>query len=283
MSLKEVFTFRRVCASVIAVNGIYMYAQYRRLVLWRPEYKDAGRPEEKHRIAIFDNIAPTYDLTHNITHAKLGITAAKANMLERAKGHVLDVAAGTLENYRLYRGISSLTAVDKSVMMCLEMKRKIEAAKPDYPVTIVCADASNLPFNDESFNTVVTTHGLCSVENPEACLHEIARVMRPRARYFALERGRVYYSSLRRLLEWLKLYPNPAIPWKYGYFEDRDPLALLTGCSSLVVTDFAVFGYGMNYSIVARRAYSEKVSEFTNEPRLHIDAKIIYQYTPKND
>lgn len=46
-------------------------------------------------------------------------------MLKHAKGHVLEVAAGTLENHRLYGAISSLTAVDRSLAMCLEMQRKI--------------------------------------------------------------------------------------------------------------------------------------------------------------
>ncbi|GIX65064.1 methyltransferase, putative [Babesia caballi] len=212
---------------------------------------------------------------------KLGITAAQANMLKCAKGHVLDVAAGTLESYKLYGSISSLTAVDKSVVMCLEMKRKIEAAKPDFPVTIVCADACDLPFDNESFNTVVTSHALCSVEQPDSCLKEIARVMKPTARYFAIERGQVYYTYLRRALNWLKVYPNPAVPWKYGHFEDRDPLALVRSCTALALADFEVFGYGMNYSIVARRPHTDKVSELASDPTPRPGAKIIYQYTPE--
>ncbi|GFE55517.1 methyltransferase domain-containing protein [Babesia ovis] len=280
MAISEVFTFRRVCASFVAANGLFMYIQYRKLVLCRPEYRDDGPPAENHRIAIFDNIAPTYDLTYNGLHTKLGITAAKAKMLERAKGHVLDLAAGTLENHKLYKDIDSLTAVDRSIVMCLEMKRKIESAKPGYPVTVICGDASNLPFDDESFSTVVTTHGLCSVENPEKCLDEIARVMKQSGRYFALERGQVYYKPLRTLLHWLKLYPNPAMAWKYGYYENRDPLGLVQGCAGLELLDSAVFGYGMNYSIMARRKRAEKVSEFTNDPRIRRDAKVIYRYVP---
>ncbi|GBE59855.1 methyltransferase domain-containing protein [Babesia ovata] len=201
-------------------------------------------------------------------------------MLKCAKGHVLEVAAGTLESLKLYGGIESLTAVDKSVMMCFEMKRKVEDVKPDFPVTIICGDASDLPFENESFHTVVTSHALCSVEHPERSLDEIARVMKPSGRYFALERGRVYYRYLRSLLEWLKVYPNPAVPWKYGHFENRDPISLIKGCSELTVTDSEVFGYGINYAIVARRANSDKITEFANDPTPKEGAKIIYQYIP---
>ncbi|EDO05837.2 Methyltransferase domain family protein [Babesia bovis T2Bo] len=281
MSVRDIFTFGRVCTSLAALNGAFIYVQYRKLVVCRPEYKQEGLPEEKHRIAIFDNIAPTYDLTYGNTHRKLGITAAKANILKRAKGHVLDLAAGTLENYKLYSNITSLTALDKSVMMCLEMKRKIESEKPDFPVTIVCADASAIPFENESFSTVVTTHGLCSVEHPGKCLDEVARVLKPSGRYIGIERGRVYYRPLRALLNWLKLYPNPGMPWKYGYFEDRDPIGLVQNCKGLTMLDSAVFGYGMNYSILARRFDSDKKSEFSNEPRIRPEARVIYSYVPR--
>ncbi|KAK1936517.1 hypothetical protein X943_003977 [Babesia divergens] len=280
MSLREIFTFRTVCATFVAANGIVMYSNYRKLRKHRPEYKNAPPPDEKHRIAIFDNIAPTYDMLYTAMHSKLGLTAAKARMLKHAKGHVLEVAAGTLENHRLYGAISSLTAVDRSLAMCLEMRRKIERDMPPFPVTIICGDAASLPFEDESFNTVVSTHALCSVENPEACLAEIARVLKPSARYFALERGRVYYRPLRALLELMKVYPNPAIPWTYGHFEHRDPVALVKGCEALKITDFAVFGYGMNYSIVARRSDCDKVSDFANTPIPKDGARVVYQYVP---
>lgn len=280
MALKGVFNFRTLTTTFLVANGWVMYQNYNRLRKSRPEYKDVAPPEEKHRIAIFDNIASTYDTIYSIVHTKLGITGAKASMLRRSKGHVLEVAAGTLENYKLYGDIDSLTAVDSSLPMCLEMKRKIEAAKPDFPVTIIYGDACNLPFGDESFGTVVSTHTLCSVENPEACLNEIARVLKPSGRYFALERGKVYYEPLRRILEWLKIYPNPAVPWKYGHFENRDPLAIMGSCKNLKITDFAVFGYGMNYSIVARRADCEKVSEMNDKPLHKPDIKVIHEYTP---
>ncbi|CDR95995.1 METHYLTRANSFERASE,putative [Babesia bigemina] len=273
MAWKEVFTFRRVCASFVAANGVVLFSNYRKLQLGRPEYKDGPPPEEKHRIAIFDSIAPTYDLKYNDVHKKLGITATKTSMLKCAKGDVLEVAAGTLESLKLYGAIESLTAVDKSVMMCLEMKRKVEDAKPDFPVTIICGDASDLPFENESFHTLVTSHALCSVEHPERSLDEIARVMKPSGRYFALERGKVYYRYLRSVLEWLKVYPNPGVPWKYGHFENRDPI-------ELKVTDSEIFGYGMNYAIVARRQHSDKITEFANDPTPREGAKIVYQYFP---
>lgn len=264
----------------MAANGIIMYSNINKLKRSRPEFKDVAPPEERHRIAIFDNVAPTYDLTYNAIHSKLGITAAKENMLKRAKGHVLEVAAGTLENYKLYGDIDSLTAVDRSLGMCLEMKRKVDSVKPKFPVTIICGDASALPFEDESFNTVVSTHGMCSVEKPHDYLLEIARVMRPSARFFALERGVVYYRPLRRILEWMKIYPNPNIPWKHGYFENRDPLELLRNCKNLKVTDFAVFGYGMNYTIVSRRVDCDKMSELSDEPRIRNTARIVHKYDP---
>lgn len=77
---------RQVCATFVAANGIVMYSNYRKLRKHRPEYKNAPPPDgwhvfplpytnaEKHRIAIFDNIAPTYDMLYTAMHSvRLGI------------------------------------------------------------------------------------------------------------------------------------------------------------------------------------------------------------------
>jgi ubiquinone/menaquinone biosynthesis C-methylase UbiE len=45
--------------------------------------------------------------------------------------------------------------------------------------TFVVAPAERLPFDDGSFDTVVSTAVLCSVSDPDASLREIRRVLRP--------------------------------------------------------------------------------------------------------
>src|SRR5262249_39359134 len=58
------------------------------------------------------------------------------------------------------------------------------------PVEQIQLDASNrLPFEDSSFDTVVTTLTLCSVGEVSAALAELHRVLRPDGRFLFLEHG----------------------------------------------------------------------------------------------
>lgn len=47
-----------------------------------------------------------------------------------------------------------------------------------------------IPFGDGSFDTVVCTYTLCSVQDPEKVLAEMRRVLKPRGRLLFLEHGK---------------------------------------------------------------------------------------------
>eukprot|EP00375_Theileria_parva_P000763 XP_763433.1 hypothetical protein [Theileria parva strain Muguga] len=135
-----------------------------------------------------------------ILQPRHGISKAKKILLRSARGHVLDVCSGTLNNLPFYRNIDSLTCIDKSPNMCLEMVKKIEKERPEFPVVILCDDVKSIPFEDCSFNTVVSTHSLCSVEDPDALMSEVDRVMKPSAKFLSVERGKIYYYPIRKLM-----------------------------------------------------------------------------------
>ena len=50
--------------------------------------------------------------------------------------------------------------------------------------------AEHLPFEDDSFDTAVTTLVLCTVEDPERAVSELARVLKPGGRLIFLEHVR---------------------------------------------------------------------------------------------
>ena len=52
-----------------------------------------------------------------------------------------------------------------------------------------------LPFDDERFDTVVTTWTLCSIPRPSDALVEMRRVLKPSGRYLFVEHGRSDVSS----------------------------------------------------------------------------------------
>ena len=59
-------------------------------------------------------------------------------------------------------------------------------------------DAVKLPFEDRTFDWVVTTLTLCRMKHPEAILAEVRRALKPTGAYVFLEHGRSPDPSMRR-------------------------------------------------------------------------------------
>lgn len=59
----------------------------------------------------------------------------------------------------------------------------------EIPIRIDVGDAHALPYPDESFDTVLMTRSLCSVEYPLLALHEANRVLKPSGRILMIEHG----------------------------------------------------------------------------------------------
>ena len=66
-------------------------------------------------------------------------------------------------------------------MLNIAQKR---AAKISMDVSFLLADAEALPFPDEIFDTVVSSLSTCTFPDPVAALKEMARVCRPKEKFF---------------------------------------------------------------------------------------------------
>src|SRR3954453_11485207 len=95
----------------------------------------------------------------------------------RAEGAVLEIAAGTGRNLPFYPPQVQLTAIELSAAM-LERARA-RALEVGREVDLRQADAQQLPFDDESFDSVVCTLSLCTIPNDRAAAAEVRRVLRP--------------------------------------------------------------------------------------------------------
>lgn len=69
------------------------------------------------------------------------------------------------------------------------------------PVELVVGDACSLPFPDDSFDTVVDSFGLCSVDDPVGALEEMARVCKPNGQVLLIEHGRSEWQWLNDALD----------------------------------------------------------------------------------
>jgi SAM-dependent methyltransferase len=102
----------------------------------------------------------------------------RRNALAPARGRVLEIGGGTGFNLPHYPADIEQLIVTEPAPGMLERARR-RAAASDLPVTVQQASAESLPFEDSSFDTVVSTLVLCSVHDVDRAVAEIHRVLRP--------------------------------------------------------------------------------------------------------
>jgi ubiquinone/menaquinone biosynthesis C-methylase UbiE len=126
-----------------------------------------------------------------------GMREERRRLLARASGEVLEIGAGTGLNLPLYPpAVTRIVAAEPNRHMERRLRRKVREAP--VPVELLSAPAEALPLAAGSFDTVVGTLVLCTVNDPAAVLAEVARVLRPGGRYLFLEHVRAHDAGLAR-------------------------------------------------------------------------------------
>jgi ubiquinone/menaquinone biosynthesis C-methylase UbiE len=110
--------------------------------------------------------------------------------LEPARGETLEIGFGTGLNLSHYpEAVTRLTAIDSENMLEDRVEKRVAECR--IPVTRMRLDAQGrLPFEDQTFDTVVTTMTLCSISDAASALAEIRRVLKPEGRFVFFEHGR---------------------------------------------------------------------------------------------
>ena len=138
--------------------------------------------------AMFDDVAAGYDVTNNLLsagNAVLWRIATTRAVNPQADERVLDLAAGTgTSSVALAKSGAHVVAADFSPGM-LEVGRKKHGQNP--LLEFVEADATKLPFADNSFDAVTMSFGLRNVVEPKKALAELYRVTKPGGRIVICE------------------------------------------------------------------------------------------------
>jgi ubiquinone/menaquinone biosynthesis C-methylase UbiE len=95
----------------------------------------------------------------------------------QAKGKVLEIGAGTGASLPYYSPEVRLTAVEPNPHMAKRLVAK--ARDQGREVMVVRETVESLPFEDDSFDSVVSTTTPCSVTDVSKALLEISRVLKP--------------------------------------------------------------------------------------------------------
>lgn len=118
-----------------------------------------------------------------------GIMKQRAKIVPLASGRVLELGIGMGLNLPLYdaKKVESVTGVDPAA----ELRAIALAAPRDPGLSVIVEDgaAEALPFENASFDCVVCTFTLCSVQTPAAALSEARRVLKPGGRFLYCEHG----------------------------------------------------------------------------------------------
>jgi ubiquinone/menaquinone biosynthesis C-methylase UbiE len=116
------------------------------------------------------------------------IARCRRELLTSAHGEVLEIGFGTGLNLPHYpERVHKLTAIDPSPGMHRLARRRMRQARTT--VEHQALRGEELPFVDASFDCVVSTFTLCSIDDVGRALAEAHRVLLPGGRFLFLEHG----------------------------------------------------------------------------------------------
>lgn len=150
-----------------------------------PEHR-AKQNERKLRSYARD--APTYDQEMDFFEKWIIGTEHRDWACSRAIGPTLEVAIGTGLNLSHYPEDLTLTGIDLNPDMLNLAEARAE--RLGRAVELLEGDAQDLPFPEDSFDTVVCTYALCSVPDDALAIDEMSRVLRPGGRLILVDHVR---------------------------------------------------------------------------------------------
>ena len=216
---------------------------------------ESGRLPAEGVQRMFDRIAPVYDGMNRVMTAGLDQRWRRATVQEavRPGDRVLDACCGTgdLAVAADAAGADHVIGADFSEQMLERARRKAPGLE------WVQADVLALPFEAASFDSVVVGFGVRNVEDLEAGLRELRRVLRPGGRLGILEittpHGvlapfyRLWFDHVVPLLG--RLLPGGAaytyLPASVRRFPGPEELAELLGSCGFRAVRFRLFAGGI--------------------------------------
>jgi SAM-dependent methyltransferase len=145
-----------------------------------------------------EHLAPAItELLGRVMEKQPYVIAARQRLLAAAQGRVLEIGAGPGFNLPHYpQGPQELVVTDSLDGMLRRAERRAERVGVE--VATARAPVESLPYEDDSFDTVVASFLLCSVDDQDRALAEVRRVLKPTGRYLFLEHVRSEKPALAR-------------------------------------------------------------------------------------
>lgn len=201
-------------------------------------------PQERQQ-KLWDTSAARYD--RMVAPLEKRFMAASRRWIgERAVGEVLEVAAGTGLNLPHLPADVTFTGTDLSGPMLDAARSKARAAGRQ--ARWLEADAEALPFDDGSFDSVISTFAMCGFADYERALAEIVRVVRPGGRILLAD----HVVSTNPLVHGMQLAVEALTKRTNGEYWTRRPLPKLERMGVQIV-DSARLHFGVIEHLHARK------------------------------
>ncbi len=115
-----------------------------------------------------------------------------------AQGRVLEIGIGTGLNLEHYdkRKVERIVGLDPGLEMHPRARRRSQGSGIE--IDLVGLSAERIPYDNETFDTVLVTYALCTIADPRAALTEMRRVLKRSGRLIFCEHGLAPDPSVRR-------------------------------------------------------------------------------------
>jgi phosphatidylethanolamine/phosphatidyl-N-methylethanolamine N-methyltransferase len=146
-------------------------------------------------------------LVYDVTFAKLvkrRVAEAIGHMNIAPGDRVLDLGIGTGQSLQYYPESSRVVGIDLSDGMLREARKKVREQNWEH-VTLVQANALELPFPDNTFDHVFISHVISVVSDPVVLVQEAQRVAKPAARIVVVN----HFQSANRFVAMIERWLCP--------------------------------------------------------------------------
>ena len=137
----------------------------------------------------------------------------KERLFKGLHGTVLEIGAGTGVNFEYYPKNISLFAIEPNPILAKNLKNRGDNL--GLKISVIKGSAEKIHFKNNSFDHVVSTLVLCSVNDAAKSLYEIKRILKIGGKFIFIEHVADKDGTLRRSMQNLAKYT----PWRF--FSDR--------------------------------------------------------------
>ena len=121
----------------------------------------------------------------------------REKVIPLARGQVLEIGIGSGLNLPYYDAtkVTRLWGLEPSPEMVRIAAAMVHSV--GFPVEFIGLPGDEIPLDDNSVDTVVTTYTLCSISDTEPALRQMARILRPGGQLIFCEHGSAPDESVR--------------------------------------------------------------------------------------